>query len=693
MDLEDFRLNLLNQARVRGAAEGTFTKEAFLAEVADRLAESGEVEQLNVVWFEGTGKKGRKLAVQGFDLDDSDNSVSLAVLRWGGDNLDSFTFTEATSTFRTLEGFLEEAVSGEFVLGREESSPHVQLAEDLRKRGTNVSRYRLYLLSDQLISGTAKAFPSSVVNGVPVDFHIWDIRRLFQVAESLTGRDELSIDLTEWLPDGLPALEVKATSSDTRTFLAALPAEMLAELYDRHGSRLLEGNVRSYLSNRGKVNKGIRTTVLSDPAHFLAYNNGVTATAAGVEVKDGRIQKFTDLQIVNGGQTTASLFYVRRENRSAPMGDVFVQMKLVVVEPMVSAEMVPLISRYANSQNRVSEADFFSNSPFHIRLEELSRRTMAPARPGVNFQTYWFYERTRGSYQNERNKLTPAKQKKFEELYPKTQMIDKTTAAKYEVTWGMQPHMVSSGAQKNFTAFADLVAKRWESAPDTFNELYWKHLVAKGMLFETARTAIAKADWYEKGYLANYVTYTLAKLAYEIGRQAKGRAFDLDRIWNAQAVPPAVINECLAIGRKVQGILTSETRPVQNVTEWAKREACWDRVREDVHLLSDDFLAGLDHVATVSQKKRDARANQKIDTGINSQMKVLSMQASEWVAVQEFLRASRLLSPTDASILDLVTGRRPGVPSESQSKRLLALHQKAEDSGYTASGAPGSEFH
>jgi len=226
------------------------------------------------------------------------------------------------------------------------------------------------------------------LNGIPVDFHIWDISRLYQVAESLTGRDKLVIDLTEWLPGGLPALEVKATSADTRTYLAALPAVMLAELYDRYGSRLLEGNVRSYLSNRGKVNKGIRTTVLSNPAHFLAYNNGITATAVDVETRNGHLVSFTDLQIVNGGQTTASLFYVRRENRALVMDDVFVQMKLVVVEPRVSAEMIPLISRFANSQNKVSEADFFSNSPFHIRLEEVSRRTMAPAKPGVSYQTY-----------------------------------------------------------------------------------------------------------------------------------------------------------------------------------------------------------------------------------------------------------------------------------------------------------------
>jgi hypothetical protein len=684
MDLNDYRASLLNQAHARVATEGMFTREAFLTEVADRLAESGEIEQLSVAWFDGEGKRRRKLAVHGYDLDDADNSISLCVLLWGGGEPENFTFTEASSVLRSLQAFLEEALSGEFLDGREESSQAFQLAADLKNRGTNVSRYRLYLVSDKALSESARAVPSTVVNGVPVDFHVWDIRRLHQVAESLTGRDELVIDLTEWLPDGLPALQVTASSAETRTFLAALPAVMLAELYDRYGSRLLEGNVRSYLSNRGKVNQGIRTTVLTEPAHFLAYNNGITATAVGVSMQEGRLVDITDLQIVNGGQTTASLFYVRRDNKSAQMGDVYIQMKLVVVEPRIASEMIPRISRFANSQNRVSEADFFSNSPFHVRLEELSRRTLAPAKAGVGFQTSWFYERTRGSYQNEQNKLSPAKQRKFLELYPKSQVIDKETAAKYEVTWAMQPHLVSSGKQKNFKAYAELVAARWASAPDTFNELYWKNVVAKGLLYESVRVSIAKAEWYQKGYLANYVTYTLAKLAYEIGRQAKGRALNLEAIWAEQAVPAAVLEECLEIGQRVQAMLTSDARPVQNVTEWAKKEACWDLVRADPLPLSPMVLFYLDDKSRIAERKKDATASRKIDSGIELQIAVQSKQASEWVAVQEFMRGTRLLSPTDASILDLVTGRRPGVPSEAQARRLMALHQKAADSGFVS---------
>lgn len=683
MSPEEFRLDLLNRASTRAAVEQTFNREALLGELADRLTDAEEIENLQVLDFEGTGSKGRRLAVHGFDLDDSDNSVALAVLsHTGADSMPSLTNTEISARFKALQFFLEDAISGEFREDREESSPEYQLAEDLRRRGRNVSRYRLYLLSDGLLGGTAKALGSTTIQGIPTDFHIWDIRRLQQVSESLNGRESLVIDLTEWQSSGLPALEVVDSANELKTYLAAVPGDMLADLYGRHGSRLLEGNVRSYLSNRGKVNKSIRSTVSAAPANFLAYNNGITATATKVNFLDRGIASITDLQIVNGGQTTASLFYVKRENKGAPLADVYVQMKLVVVEPDVAAEMIPLVSRYANSQNRVSEADFFSNSPFHVRLAELSQRVLVPPQPGVGFQTKWFYERTRGSYQNEKNKRTFSEQKKFEAEYPKAQVVDKTSAAKYEVSWGMQPHKVSAGAQRNFMAFAELVAKKWEHSDVAFNELYWKQLVAKGILFERVRAAIAKAPWYEKGYLANYVTYTLSKLAYEVGKQAQGGVFDFESIWVKQAVSPPIIDEALRIGEKVQAVLTSEQRPVLNVTEWAKREQCWDLVRQVPHRLSPEFLAELGSRSGAVERKREAVQVQKMDKGIDAQAKVVTKQPSEWVALEEFARGKRLMTDKDAGILALVTGRKVGFPSESQCTSLLQLLDRAVQLGF-----------
>jgi hypothetical protein len=683
MNLSDFRADLLNRVETRAAVEQIFTREAFMGEIGERLSEAEEIEQLEVLDFEGQGTRKRKLAVHGFDLNDSDDSVALAVLSFdGGAHVPTLNTPEVTQRFRALQYFVEESLTGEFQEEREESTSEFQLAEDLRHRGRAVSRYRLYLVTDKQLGSGVRTLESTTVNGVPADFHLWDVSRFKQVAESRTGRDPLVIDLTRWGAAGLPALEVVDSASDLKTYLAAVPGDMLADLYETHGSRLLEGNVRSYLSNRSKVNKGIRSTVAVTPANFLAYNNGITATATAVEKTHGGLRAITDLQIVNGGQTTASLFYVKRENKGEPLDDVFVQMKLVVVEPEVAADMIPKVSRFANSQNRVSEADFFSNSPFHIRLEELSRRVLVPPQPGVPFQTKWFYERTRGSYQNEKSKRSASQQKKFEAEYPRSQVIDKTAAAKYEVTWGMQPHRVSAGAQKNFVAFAEMVARKWETSDLAFNELYWKQLVAKGILFENVRKAVAKADWYEKGYLANYVTYTLAKLAHEVGKQARGGVFDFDTIWEKQDVGGAVVDECLVIGEKVQRVLLSEARPVQNVTEWAKREQCWELVKQFEHHLSPAVTSSLADRSRVVEKRREAATTMKIDKGIDVQMMVVTKQASEWVALEEFAREKRLLTEKDAGILAFVTGRKIGFPTEAQCKVLVALLMRAKELGF-----------
>ena len=684
MNLNDFYTDLMNTTRARAEVDNDFTSAAYLGELAERLNDAEEIENLSPLQFEGLGTQRRKLAINGYDLGDSDGSVALAVLAFAdGPTPATLTFTEAKKTFDALQNFLVDALVGAFQEGREESTNEYQLADDLRRRGRSVTRYRLYLLTNQLLSSKAKDFAVANVAGIPVEYHVWDIGRLHQLHESNRSREELVIDLTEWAPRGVPALRVSDGRGATTTFLCALPARLLADLYARHGSRLLEGNVRSYLTARGNVNKGIKKTVLAEPDRFLAYNNGITATATGVELDDdGRcITGVTDLQIVNGGQTTASLFYVDREEKSPPQFlDIAVQAKVVVVTPERAQELVPSISRYANSQNKVSEADFFSNSPFHVRLEELSRRLLTPPRPGLNYQSKWFYERTRGQYLNEKGKLSASEQKKFAVTYPRAQLITKTDAAKYLVSWAQKPHLVSSGAQKNFVAFANEVSARWEANEADFNEAFFRHLVAKGILFNTIRSEVSKQDWYQTGYLANIVTYTVAKVANIVDDMKS--EYDFDRIWNRQEVPEATMHLALTIAPRVLRVLTSDHRPVSNVTEWAKRADCWNTIKPLDVEVPPKFRDDLVSKAQAKDNKRAARTQQKVDHGIHGQAAVLEIPPHEWVAMQEFAAARRLLSPTDAGILALVTGARPGVPSELQAKKLLAFKQRVVDNGY-----------
>lgn len=685
MNLNDYYDDLRNRVSVRADTENDFTASAFVAEVAEELESAGEIESLTSLHFEGIGSGRRKLLVDGYDLDDPDHSVALvALVHMGTPQLSTLPTADAKKALTQLEYFLRDCLSGDFLKGREESSPAYMLADSLRQKGRTVTRYRLYLVTDAKLSERSKGLETSEIDGIPVEFHIWDVTRLHQIYESKQGREELDIDLAEWLTKGLPALEI-SEGEDFSTYLAAVPGALLADLYERYGSRLLESNVRSYLSARGKVNKGIRTTVQSNPEMFLAYNNGITATATGIKAADdsgGRcqIKMIRDLQIVNGGQTTASLFFIRREDKTVNLSQVYVQMKLVVVEPDLAAKMVPDISRYANSQNRVSEVDFFSNSAFHVRMEELSRRVLAPARAGVNFQTKWFYERTRGQYANEKAKLSTSERKKFEATYPRKQVITKTELAKYIVSFEEKPYTVSAGAQKNFVAFADSVGTKWEKSDADFNELYFKETVAKAIVYNDFRELISRATWYDKGYLANIVTYTIAKLVHEVKKQGAGRQIDLMAIWTNQTIPDSVADMALQIGETVLDLLTARTRTVQNVTEWAKKKECWESIERAKVTLSADFLAGLVDPEKRVVAKKEARKVQKVDNGIEAQLRVMRVPAQKWTEAAEFGKTRRVLSPRDLEFVSVITRGR--VPSELQSAQLFDIMNRLEIAGF-----------
>ncbi|KRF38937.1 AIPR family protein [Terrabacter sp. Soil810] len=681
--MNDFLSELLNTVEVRADVDNDLTASAFVTEMAERMAAAEEIENLIPIHFRGQSGR-RNSGVDGHDLGDSDDSVALAISQFDGSGAGgTMGNAEVQRLFGLLEAYLRDAVAGTFPVDREPSEAAVQLARDIHSRGRAITRFRLYLFTDLTLGSRVASLPSTSVGEIPVDFHIWDLQRLEALATSSQGRAQLDLDLTEWSAGGVPALTVRG-EGEFETYLAAVPGELLADLYGRYGSRLLESNVRSFLSGRGNINKGIRTTILSDPQLFLAYNNGVTATATAVETSpDGSILRLRDLQIVNGGQTTASLFYVRRDSSPKPdLSKVHVQMKLVVVQPENAIDLVPNVSRYANSQNRISEADFFSNSPFHVRIETLSRQVLVPSMAGTHFQTKWFYERTRGQYQNERAKLPPAEAKKFEAVYPRAQLITKTDAAKYSVSWGQEPHKVSAGAQKNFLAFANSVADRWASSDTQFNEAYFKELVAKAILFQAIRVRVAKSEWYQSGYLANIVAYTMAKLAHTIASQARGARLDFLAIWNRQQPSAALLEACLDIAHLCFRVLTAEQRPIQNVTEWAKREQCWQLVKKVAYDLPPSLAGELVSASVAAQAHKDARATQRIDTNIAAQSKVFEISVDEWKEVHAFCRENRLISPTDNDIVALMTGARPKVPSERQAARLLEIHQRALNSGF-----------
>ena len=233
MNIEEFHLNLNSDVRARAEAENDFAAGAFASLMAERLSDVEEIDNLQVMHYEGLGSKRQNLAVDGFDLDDTDGQISLAVVDWrDSENIAVLSTTDAKRHLKALEYFLTESVQNFLEDALEESSIAYQLARDLRSRGRNVSRYRLYLLTDGRTSDRMKDVVSTDLNGVPIEYHIWDLRRLHQIQESNSGRSEIEIDLDPWLPQGLPVLKTEGRSDDFVTYLASVPVNVVADLYE-----------------------------------------------------------------------------------------------------------------------------------------------------------------------------------------------------------------------------------------------------------------------------------------------------------------------------------------------------------------------------------------------------------------------------------------------------------------------------
>ena len=427
------------------------------------------------------------------------------------------------------------------------------------------------------------------VNELKID--LWDLNRLESLESSETGHELLEINLDDYgaKVGALKAFD-EARPSAIESYLIVFPGRVLADIYEKHGERLLEQNVRTFLQFAGKVNRGMKETIKNEPDHFFAYNNGITATAEAVTFDgDGNIQTLTNLQIVNGGQTSAAIFSSRKKE-GLDLSRVFVQMKLSITGPELMEEIVPKISEYSNTQNKVNSADFFSNHPFHREIERLSRAILVPRKHNVLHDEKWFYERSRGQYKNGINLApTPAQKRAYEKLYPKSQVFTKTDMAKYYLSYNGFPHEVSLGAQgafagkgtgaKKYLGFVNRVIPIWdcEETRHTIDEKWYKELVAMAIIFKSVDKSIARAPWYN-GYKAVLVTYSIAKYIEKLSSSSK--SILLVDIWKDQEVAVDHLRQILVIAETVNNYFQNvhDGRTTLNIAMWAREPKCWAAV-------------------------------------------------------------------------------------------------------------------
>jgi hypothetical protein len=659
--------------------EGGALEQIFTQWAVDLLAGGGETENIRVAYDEKALGTKNQHKVNAYSISDNYETIDLFITIFKGtDDIVRIAKDEIDTASKRVVNFLRKGIYKEYVNDIEESSPIFDFAHTLSSSADlkqNLVRVNAIILTNGLYPGELPA--NQNISGYPVYFRVIDVEYLFNITE----KTHIPIEI-DFKSEGfsLPCILSPAENDQYQSYLAIIPGIALASIYERFGSRLLEQNVRSFLQFTGKINKGIRNTIMKESHMFLAFNNGIAATAEEIEIeKSGNgftISKVKDFQIVNGGQTTASIYHTYKKDK-ADISGIFVQLKLSVVKNRERfSEIVSRISEYANTQNKVSVSDLSSNTPYHIEIEKLSRNIVTPHSQGQLTQTKWFYERARGQYKNARIKegFTKAKQKAFDLKNPKSQMFTKEELAKYvnayqEILDGKKlligPHFVVRGNQKNYVQFINYNLVK---QPDS---IYFEDIVSKAILFRSAEKiyGVKPNAIGDLRYIT--VPYSISLLTHKTNGK-----IDLYKIWKSQSISEQMRNLIYDLMTRVESSIKKSAEKNHGALygEWAKKEECWlDLKKQDIDIDFTLIKADFEDPKNPSQRRRIADEESALIQIHQEEEKVKSIPPEIWLKIEEWGRTTEMLSEQKKAVAYNMAGRVRNNSKISDYERQTAI--------------------
>lgn len=590
-ELLKFYQNLKQDIRATQLSEedGGNSEQIFTQIAINSLADAGETENVSLAFDKKAIGTRNQHQINAYSVSDNYETVDLFITVFKGTNeIETTSKAEIETAQKRISKFFNKCVNKEYVNEIEESSEIFQLANTLanyQELKENLVRVNAIILTDGEYKGD---FPKNEkISDYNVFYRVIDIRFLYKISEE--ARIPIEIDFNDFDGDKfeIPCLPASTENPDYKAYIAIVPGTCLAKLYERYGARLLEQNVRSFLQFTGKINKGIRDTIRNEPHMFFAFNNGIAATADHIELdKSGHfVNKINNLQIVNGGQTTASIYNTAKKDR-ANISNIFVQVKFSIIDRAEQyGEIVSRISRYSNTQNKVNDADFSANNPALVVFEKLSRLILSPITTINNIQTYWFFERARGQYKTMRSRegTTKARLTAFDKKYPKNQVFSKVELAKYinayqEVFDGKKliiaPHLVVRGNEKNYAQF---IANNLPNNDKKINNVYFEDAIAKCLLYKTAEKRYGVGSQpFKIGEMRQVVVpYTISLI-----NNITDNKLDLYKIWKNQTVSTELSDFIYDLMKQVNQFIL-DTYAGQHYIEKAKKEECWELVKNN----------------------------------------------------------------------------------------------------------------
>ena len=403
IDIKAFRTDFIREVNDMAEENKSLPTVTFINKIQLRFTDQlGMPTNLDHCYIDRPRQgKFKRMRLDAGSYDPTTMEANLFLADFNEDEMVTLGKEDVLDKVRALVNFYVNACNGFYP--PQASGPEADLANKLKRNRSSLNRLRLFILTTDKLSDRIKEInlPPVIVEGndLKIKLEVVDIERIYN---NLEGPEELTIDTDAFGYPPIPCVKANISTDAYETYLAIVPGGFLATIYKEYGGKLLKANVRSFLNMTGSVNKGIRDTIKNEPQRFFAYNNGIATTAKDVEFVNTdcglAMKSFTGLQIINGGQTTASLALVSVKDRDVDLSNIFVQMKLTVANGDDKV-FIRNIAKFANSQTKVTTTDLNSSHEYYVTLESLSRSTYAPVASGAIKPTKWFFERTKKQYE------------------------------------------------------------------------------------------------------------------------------------------------------------------------------------------------------------------------------------------------------------------------------------------------------
>lgn len=662
MDILEFRESYINEdINAEAVNTSRYPVEVFIDNAADILKNDysliTDMSQCFYSYTKGT-RTYKNMHIDAACLDLASNKLDLLCADYNEGDITNITNEIVNKDSQLLLNFVENSLKGFFV-NAEQADPAVQLARDVRLNFQDIHTIHLIIVSTNKLSKTVKKLDLSDYSyqghTFKVTLDVLDIEGIYRSKLAGFEKEKITIRCSDFGITGVPCIKANIETDQYESYLAIVPGTFLADIYKKYSSALLESNVRSFLKFNGAVNKGIRGTILNEKSRFFTYNNGISTTARAVTVISvphigNMITEFDDLQIINGGQTTATLAATNIKN-NADLSGIFVQMKLTVLKDS-NPDLIRNIAKYANSQNKVKTADLNSSHPFYVRMENFSRKVYAPLASGSTTQELWFFERVRGQYEQPLMQMTKAQANNYKLVRPKNMKFTLTDLAKYMNAANMLPHYVSWGGEVNAAHFHNDMEKQWNKNNTVYNESFYKELIGKKILFSKIENVISTQQWYQenRAYRPQIVAYTFSKLvlsAKEIHKEINYR-----QIWDMQKVPEMFEHDIAKIARIVFDKINDPNRSTANVETYCKKLECWDIVSKVPYRVCDGLREILISPHEKAIEEIAAQREQKFNNGLFDEITIFNKGADYWTSMIERGKIQLVLNNADIMALN-----------------------------------------